>query len=108
MMFLLDLAGALPRSQEGASRISRSISVLLGVPVTAVDPEALLGDLRAEFTARYFAIPAATSLRPRVSLSRGGVAHHQMCRFDFCSCHLSELEGNGLVLGDRLAEGAAL
>jgi len=72
-----------------------------------VDPEALLGHLRAELArevlrhARRDVVAVARILEPR------GIDHHQVGRFDFRG-HLGQLKCDRLVFGDRLAEGLAL
>lgn len=77
--------------------------VLLRVFVATRDPEALLGDLRTELAGKVFrhACRDVVAL-PRVFEPRR-IDHHQMRRLDFRG-HLGELEGDGLVVGDRLAE----
>src|ERR1700734_3002962 len=104
---LLDLAGSLADEQERSIAHQPLDLILFGVAVSTVDAEALLGDLRAEFAGKILRHSRRDVVALTGILQPGRVDHHQMSGLDF-GCHFRDLEGNGLVLGDRLAEGVTL
>src|SRR6185437_10228339 len=100
---LLDLAGALPDQQERRLPHQALDLVLLRVAVAPVDAERLLRHLRAVLArqvlghARLDVVALAGVLEPRR-------VHHHQVRGLHLGRHLRQLERDGPVLRDRLAE----
>src|SRR5215210_5598719 len=103
----LDLRGALADQQQRRVAVEPLDLVLLRVAVAAVDAEGVLDDLLAGLGGeelRHAGLEVRALARV---LHPGGLEREQARRLDLGG-HVGELELDGLVLGDRLAERRAL
>src|SRR6185369_647224 len=104
---LLDLRGALADQQERGLPHQALDLVLLGVAVAAVNAERLLHHLGAILRGQQLRHAGLNVVALAGVLEPGGVDHQSVGRLDL-RAHLGQLEGDRLVLVQRLAEGLAL
>src|SRR5215217_5390971 len=103
----LDLRGALADQEQRRVAVEPLDLVLLGVAVAAVDPEGVLDDLLAGLRGEELGHAGLEVGALARVLHAGGLERQQPRRLDLRG-HVGELELDGLVLGDRLAERLAL
>src|SRR5213080_430329 len=104
---LLDLARSLPDEQEGSVAVEALDGELRRVPVAPVDPQGVEAHLVAHLRGEELGHPRFQIAPLPGVLPLGAVHHHQAARLELRG-HLGELELDGLVLCDGLAEAAAL